>query len=819
MKNIKKFSLMVAFLGILTIPIFTSAATVEELQSIINQLLAKLQILQQQLNTIKNTTNTTFIPTSWCHNFNINLRINNKRPEVSALQTALEKEGFTINQNEKDNLFFGESTAAAVVSFQEKYKDEILTPFGLTKGTGYVGPSTRNKLNSLYGCGKSPTPYCAQVITPAQNPLTGECREFSTPCEVPANWNKVASCNTTSDPSTTSSISTSTPNSTSSVSFIKVISPNGGEKWLSNTKQSIQIQSNVVNKRICLYLVRFSTYLQSIGCVSNSNNSILTYEWFVPSNLTTGYGYKISAITTDDNGKTLSDQSDYSFSIISSSTSFNTTITTTTNISNINTTSTTSSAVLLENATPVEIYSIQNLPIKESWDKQIGYRYAYLDTLYDNNNNIYVASTEVKMVDQYIGSDWLHKSYPIVRFFKSSDGGKTWVEKGKIFEPNKSDSWPWAKIKKTGNILYVIVGGTGANPNGMVFSSFDDGTTWQAINLPPNVFGFGANGQRRGFDFLALDNRNFIIAYNTYNEQQSSQYDYDFIVAKTSDGGATWNTQIKRKGDFDDQRHFDSVSSYRFPQLQLLPNGNIGLLYYAYALSDASKNRALMYRESSDKGLTWSNPQMVAQGYSGSYTGQSDPSDFIRTIVRPNHFLFSSGNKKIVGYTIEEQDGPEPVADVPALSESTGSSWTNRHIKTVDGLTLSNFDEDIFFSFAVSPNGKYMGFLGLGKLVQDGSYVNSKLAFSDQKDPYVGIFLIYSSDSGNTWKHKKITQLSASSSTPAFSTDGAFERFPEFSITDNGEVLVAYPWVASWTRYSSQSNGVYSVKFLRGIIE
>ena len=40
----------------------------------------------------------------------------------------------------------------------------------------------------------TPTPVCAQVITPAQNSTTGECRNFSTPCDVPAGWTSVNSC-------------------------------------------------------------------------------------------------------------------------------------------------------------------------------------------------------------------------------------------------------------------------------------------------------------------------------------------------------------------------------------------------------------------------------------------------------------------------------------------------------------------------------------------------------------------------------------------------------------------------------------------------
>lgn len=42
----------------------------------------------------------------------------------------------------------------------------------------------------------SPPPLvCPAVIQPARNPLTGECRAFPTPCDVPEGWNKVAACN------------------------------------------------------------------------------------------------------------------------------------------------------------------------------------------------------------------------------------------------------------------------------------------------------------------------------------------------------------------------------------------------------------------------------------------------------------------------------------------------------------------------------------------------------------------------------------------------------------------------------------------------
>jgi peptidoglycan hydrolase-like protein with peptidoglycan-binding domain len=45
---------------------------------------------------------------------------------------------------------FSRETQAAVIRFQEKYAAEILAPLGLKTGTGYVGQSTKNKLNRLF---------------------------------------------------------------------------------------------------------------------------------------------------------------------------------------------------------------------------------------------------------------------------------------------------------------------------------------------------------------------------------------------------------------------------------------------------------------------------------------------------------------------------------------------------------------------------------------------------------------------------------------------------------------------------------------------
>lgn len=46
-------------------------------------------------------------------------------------------------------------------------------------------------------CAVNPTPTimdCPKVTTPAKNPYSGQCLNFSSPCRVPLGWTKVTSC-------------------------------------------------------------------------------------------------------------------------------------------------------------------------------------------------------------------------------------------------------------------------------------------------------------------------------------------------------------------------------------------------------------------------------------------------------------------------------------------------------------------------------------------------------------------------------------------------------------------------------------------------
>ena len=75
--------------------------------------------------------------------------------EVRCLQQFLKNQGPEIYPEGLVTGNFLSLTKTAVIKFQQKYADDILVPWGLTSGTGYVGSTTRTKLNSLFSANTS----------------------------------------------------------------------------------------------------------------------------------------------------------------------------------------------------------------------------------------------------------------------------------------------------------------------------------------------------------------------------------------------------------------------------------------------------------------------------------------------------------------------------------------------------------------------------------------------------------------------------------------------------------------------------------------
>jgi hypothetical protein len=157
-KNMKiKFLVITAVLtiAILCSASFVSAQTTDN-SALIAQLQAEIQSLMQQIQQLQSQQRTT---QTWCYTFNNNMGVGSVvNNDTVNLNTALQTSGFTPLHSD----MYSENMAAEVVQFQAKY--------GITPQSGYVGPLTRAKLNSLYGCGTNPIPTPTPTPTPTIQP-------------------------------------------------------------------------------------------------------------------------------------------------------------------------------------------------------------------------------------------------------------------------------------------------------------------------------------------------------------------------------------------------------------------------------------------------------------------------------------------------------------------------------------------------------------------------------------------------------------------------------------------------------------------------
>jgi hypothetical protein len=86
-----------------------------------------------------------------CKKLERNLKVGMRGEDVKCLQEFLKNQGSEIYPEGEITGYFGALTFQAVKRFQQKYWQEILAPWGLTKDqpTGFVGQTTRLKINQL----------------------------------------------------------------------------------------------------------------------------------------------------------------------------------------------------------------------------------------------------------------------------------------------------------------------------------------------------------------------------------------------------------------------------------------------------------------------------------------------------------------------------------------------------------------------------------------------------------------------------------------------------------------------------------------------
>lgn len=117
-------------------------------QSLIQQLLDKIAYLKSEIARLQGQNNSGGEVSCLKLNNNLSFGILNNE-EVKCLQAFLRSQGSDIYPEGYVTGNFLNLTRTAVIRFQEKYASEILAPLGLSSGTGFVGPSTRIKINQI----------------------------------------------------------------------------------------------------------------------------------------------------------------------------------------------------------------------------------------------------------------------------------------------------------------------------------------------------------------------------------------------------------------------------------------------------------------------------------------------------------------------------------------------------------------------------------------------------------------------------------------------------------------------------------------------
>jgi len=128
--------------------------SIEE-QKIIKELLVQIEFLKKEIARLQAQIATILAqkigtrPIS-CQRFENNLYYGMRQnSEVRCLQEFLKNQGSEIYPEGLVTGNFLSLTKSAVIRFQEKYASEILRPFGLKKGTGFVNLMTRAKINEM----------------------------------------------------------------------------------------------------------------------------------------------------------------------------------------------------------------------------------------------------------------------------------------------------------------------------------------------------------------------------------------------------------------------------------------------------------------------------------------------------------------------------------------------------------------------------------------------------------------------------------------------------------------------------------------------
>ena len=153
-KTIAGFVSIVFVASALTFAPVKAQSNLEDLS--IDELIALIEQLTRQRDSLSSSSSSSSTSSSSCsYTFTRNLVAGDRGEDVRQLQILLNSNPATVvassgpGSNGQETTYYGPATARAVSKFQEVYASDILTPLGLTSGTGNFYTSTIRKANSL----------------------------------------------------------------------------------------------------------------------------------------------------------------------------------------------------------------------------------------------------------------------------------------------------------------------------------------------------------------------------------------------------------------------------------------------------------------------------------------------------------------------------------------------------------------------------------------------------------------------------------------------------------------------------------------------
>ncbi|HZX50152.1 MAG TPA: hypothetical protein VFE94_03340, partial [Candidatus Paceibacterota bacterium] len=282
-------------------PPVAQAQTIEQLQAQISSLLATIAQLQTQLATLAGGSTgggLSGIPAGFTFTGNLSQGMSGQ--DVMYLQILLNSSADTqlassgAGSPGSETQYFGPITRTGVVKFQNKYASEILTPLGLTAGTGFFGAGSRAKANMLLAAAPAPTPTPTPTPTPGTPPPTP-------PVVTPPAGNAVQVTLASDTPASTNIADAGNGNFTkfwftagsSDVSVSKVVVTRKGLTANADLENIKLVDMNGVSRG-------------SVGSLNVNNKSTLTFSpaLVIPANSSKGYYIRAGFVDGTTAGKT-----------------------------------------------------------------------------------------------------------------------------------------------------------------------------------------------------------------------------------------------------------------------------------------------------------------------------------------------------------------------------------------------------------------------------------------------------------------------------------------------------------------------------------